>query len=143
MSELTGLGLGLVTIRDAKPDDLPFISTHWTRGQLSYELREPGPTLSRGCGPLYGAVQRRLVDRLWARGSIRWRVACAAQDATYLLGFACLTPAGASSPRHLHFVYVRPEDRGQGIARELLGPEPLGSCSVRWKGFAYRPEASW
>ncbi len=139
----TPLALGLVAFRPASDADLPFISTHWTRGQDSLELRESGPTFSRACGPLYAAVQRRLVDRLWARKGVTWRVACAAMDAIYLLGFSCVTEPSKDSPRHLHFVYVRPEDRAQGIAKQLLGAEPMASCSVRWKGLAYRPEASW
>jgi GNAT superfamily N-acetyltransferase len=137
------MAFGLVKFRPAEDADVPFISTHWTRAQESRELREPGPTLSRGCGPTYAAVQRRIVDRLRARKGVEWRVACTAMDPSYLLGFSCVSPASSSAPRHLHFVYVRPEDRAQGIARELLGPEELGSCSVHWKGLAYRPEASW
>ena len=30
------------------------------------------------------------------------------------------------------------------FTRDLAaGADPLASCSVRWKGLAYRPEASW
>jgi GNAT superfamily N-acetyltransferase len=46
------------------------------------------------------------------------RVACLPDDFDAILGWAAID-VGRSPPR-LHFVYVRKEARGQGIARSLL-----------------------
>lgn len=107
-------------IRPGKADDYAFARDAWVKQNRS-------SAFARDAGACYETEHTRLVRRL-----LRWstlRVAHAPDDVDAILGFACFdlelqTPA-------LHYVYVRKEDRGKGIAHALL--EPLnGRAKVRY-----------
>lgn len=113
-------------IRAMREGDLAFVKNAWLE---SYKARAL-------------AKITREIDKL-ARGA-QVRVACDREDDDALFGFA------ATSDATLHYAYVRESLRNEGIARDLLGSEPIEAYSFRTdvgetrlkpaeRGWAYRP----
>jgi hypothetical protein len=113
-------------IRDARPSDRAFVSHAWVE---SYRAR------------LMSKVEKEISKLV--HGS-RVLVACDNSDDDLLLGFVSM------SDRALHYAYVKEPLRGEGIARALIGSEPIDSYTFRTdagisrirpaeRGWEYRP----
>lgn len=89
-------------IRLGRPSDLPFVVDSWVK--RGHERGER----------LRDATAR--VRRILSADSVL-RVACLPDDSDAIVGWAVVSTD--ASPK-LHYVYVRKELRGQGIARVLL-----------------------
>lgn len=106
-------------IREAKDDDFAFIVETWRQ---SYKHDS---CLNRIDSPSYGFVIGRLVPKLRRQVGTMFRVACHADDEDTLFGFAAITPPD------LHYVYVKADARGEGIARALLEGVEITSHTFR------------
>lgn len=103
---------GNTTVRRAAADDQRFIASTWWRNMLG-DQRAP-------------RVRRRLnaqIDRVLDDSSTRALVAVNEQDR--ILGW--IVYATTPSMRVVHYVYVRDEHRGSGIARRLIDAAWPGS----------------
>ena len=132
-------------IRPAIPTDVPFIGAHWVQAQQRLEQGR-AHTFSRTLDYVeaFPRVQHRVIDRLLQRETVRALVATSPSNTLTLYGFSL------TEGTHLHFVFVRHELRGAGLAVALLGDVLLESCSAWWPAkegngvrLAYRPEVSW
>lgn len=98
----------IVELRAATPEDLPLIFASWKKGaSKSHAMRwsktDAWRELNKRC-PI-------ILDRCGAL------VACSPEDPDYVIGWIC-----ADRSRNLvHYVYVRSQFRGFGIARLLAG----------------------
>ena len=98
-------------IRLAKPDDMAFVVDAWKR---SYE---GAPAVKGADREHYRIEMTRAIRRLCDRAEVR--VACDPADEDTLVGFAAFTRS-ASGAAELHYIYVKKDFRGHGIARDLL-----------------------
>jgi GNAT superfamily N-acetyltransferase len=138
--------VSLFAIRAAERKDHAFIGSHWTRAQSELEAAHGLPSLSRLLGDRFANLMNHsIIDRLLARHDVSTRVAHKPDNADLLYGFSCIGPGA-----HLHFIFVRPDFRGSGIANALLADKAIESCSVHWprKGnpaprLPVRTELSW
>jgi hypothetical protein len=105
-------------IRAADEDDLAFIVSTWSR---SYKSSPAAGLIASEDWPTVMHPQiRKLIDR----PGVTTLVACDRRDSSFLIGFACATPAA----KVLHYVYVKQPFRRAGYARQLvleLGIDPL------------------
>lgn len=90
-------------LRLGRPSDLPFVVDCWAKRGHAHNER-------------LGEATAR-VRSIIARADSVLRVACLPDDEDAILGWAVLS---TDEPPRLHYVYVRKEARGQGIARRLL-----------------------
>ncbi len=96
-----------IRLRPGAPGDIPFVMRTWLD---SYRHS----AWARQLGELYYPTHRLIVEAILKRG--RLLVACAAADEDTIAGWAC-TEADV-----IHFVFVKPDCRGAGLARRLLEP---------------------
>lgn len=122
-----------VVIRDANTDDINFIYATMLRG------------LYHGC-TFYSYIDKtafysnygQVIDRLLLKPSISLKVACLADEADVIVGYAI------SEPGTLHFVYVKSAFRGNGIAKQLLGSSVFSSVThITKAGDAIRLKKGW
>lgn len=98
------------------------------------------------CGKAYEAVQDRKINRLLLRSGVITIVACDREDPDLLFGFACFEPEAREPVGHrgiLHYVFVRPELRGRGIATRLLLGVEFNRTSHPWKDYPCDPRRAW
>lgn len=116
-----------VTMRAVKRTDIPFIYDAWLE---SYK-RTVAPS-GDGRAARYYKEQRLRLDMLRDRGV--WMVATDPHDADYLMGFVC------AEPPLIHYLYVKPAFRRQGIARSLIAAAGLAAqptlLATHWTSFA-------
>lgn len=97
-------------VRDASEGDAGFVVGAWVAGlQSALSRKARGKALDQA-----GTAEelRRMVHGLRRTATVR--VACDREDPDTLLGFAC--HEGST----LHWIYVRREARGCGVARSLV-----------------------
>jgi len=118
-------------IRSAGDGDVAFILDAWKK---SYE----GAPAVRGADREHYRIEMtRAIRRLCDRGEVR--VATAPDDPDHLLGFAAFTIADDGA--ELHYVYVKREFRGMGIARALLSE--LNVTRYTFVSPTARPPKGW
>lgn len=125
--------MSTLPIRAMRESDLAFVVDSWKR---SYE----GAAAVAGCDrDHYRAEMTTAIRRLCGRPDVTVRICTAPDDDDHLIGFACFR-AG-----ELHYVYVKQDFRGKGIARSLLQGAPITSYTFlsptarRRKGWRYTP----
>jgi ribosomal protein S18 acetylase RimI-like enzyme len=96
-----------IEIESAKADALPYVLSTWGRGQ---EAHLPGI-------PQYGFLKAFAPQQ--ARIIKASKVLCANRDGK-IIGFVVYTPIIDTSHAELHWLFVRKEERGKRIGRELM-----------------------
>lgn len=127
-------------IRPARESDHAFVVDAWKR---SYE----GAAAVKHCDPgHYRTELGRAIQRV-IRGSLSnmcgtpvVRVAYDPKDDDHLVGFACFSQSQADSAE-LHYIYVKRDFRGQGIARALLEGVPIKAYT--FLSPTARPRKGW
>lgn len=97
------------TVREGRSGDVGFIVKSW---RASYQ---DAPEVRGSDRRHYRAEMSRRIASCLTDGQAL--VACLEQDEDTILGFAVASADG----RVLHYVYVRLDARGIGVARELVG----------------------
>lgn len=119
-------------IRPAREGDMAFVIDAWKR---SYEA---SPAVRGADREHYRAEMSRAIRRLCSRATVR--VACASEDDDHVVGFAAFSqPEGARA--ELHYVYVKKDFRGMGIARKLLADVSVGTYTFTTP--TVRPRSGW
>lgn len=93
----------LYSIRLGRPSDLPFVVDSWAK-----RGRNPGERIGEATARARGIL---------ARPSTILRVACLPDDEDAILGWAAIA---TEDPPRCHYVYLRKDARGHGIAKVLL-----------------------
>ncbi len=120
-----------IIVREARPNDTAFIIDAWKR---SYE----GAPAVRGADrDHYRHEMTKAIRRLCDRCVVR--IACDSSDEDTIVGFAAFTGG------ELHYIYVKKDFRGMGIARTLLVGLPIQTYTFSTpvarphKGWAFTP----
>ncbi len=113
------------TLRYPGPNDLQFIFSSWIRSMGDYP---PFCDLDRNW---FATAQHALIAQLLKRSRIT--VACDPGDHDQIFGYCIHEPRN----KVLHWVYVKKNFRGQGVARNLIESTGAGKGSIRFK-FATR-----
>lgn len=113
-------------VRPAREGDMAFVAMSW---RASFE---PRFTFDRDH---YRAEMDRTIGKLCARGQVI--VAHDPEDDDHLVGFAVVSVDG----RELHYVYVKQQFRGQGIARDML--KGFAIDSYTFLSPTARPRKGW
>ncbi|HET9045101.1 MAG TPA: GNAT family N-acetyltransferase [Burkholderiales bacterium] len=138
-------------IRPMVDADAAFVLDSWRR---SYE----GAAAVRACDPEHYRIEMtRAIRRIISNSTARTVVAYDPEDAGHIVGFACfsvrrrervpphtVTPEKPLPDTHeaeLHYVYVKKDFRGQGIARALLEGVPV--TSYTFLSPSARPRKGW
>ena len=122
-------------IRDGKDEDLAFVRRAWVESHHRSDE-------ARYLGPRYYATLKARVRRILASPSTTVRVAHVPGNEDAILGWS------VSRGPLLHYVYVRGDSRGTGIAKALVLPlgitsydhKPARGASRVPKEWAYLPE---
>lgn len=99
-------------IREAVPDDVVFMVPYWRAGY------EHAPEVQHADRTWYRVEMSKRIA--WCLEHGKTLVACLDDDADGILGFANASKDGKT----LHYVAVRKEARGVGVAKALLGELP-------------------
>lgn len=104
-----------IVFRDAGPDDLQLVADSWCK---SY-ARSNWAAFFKTRGQNYTRAQDRLLKRILGRGA-RLIIAAWSEGPELILGWACYE--GST----LHYVWVREQWQGKGVARAMIAaiPEP-------------------
>ena len=104
MSPATG-----VVIRTAVPEDWPLVISTWVESACH------GSWFAHDVDrAVFYREQRAAIGRLWQRPSTVLLCACVPEDPATIVGWACF-----ELRRCLHFIYVKKNFRGFGVARAL------------------------
>lgn len=107
----------MLPVRDARVSDHAFIIDAWKR---SFE----GAAAVRMCDrDHYRAEMTTVIRKLLGKPDVFTLVAYDPEDENHLVGFACMTRDDVGA--ELHYVYVKKDFRGRGIARALIGSAPI------------------
>jgi hypothetical protein len=118
-----------VVLRDWKPSDRNFVIDSWVR---SYR----GSTSALIPESIYFDSQRRLINALLERCQIT--IAGFDEDPDTILGWAC------TSSSAIHYVWVRPQFRKQGIAKAMLAQFINAPAVYTHKSYAIKkPPTLW
>jgi hypothetical protein len=124
-------------VRAPSVSDLPFLLSIWSR-----ELEKQ--PIGKAAGEGFRAIFHRWSRRILARMGCVALIACEPKNKETILGVCVYENSSDKVEPVLHFVYVRPEVRGFGIARRLTLHFTGKQCSFsNWKGLAYEPERLW
>lgn len=99
-------------IRNGNEGDLPFVFSSWLESYKDSKLARAVRTTT------YLQRHHELVERLLERPDVRLRVAHPVGDPVVILGWAVVE--GST----LHYVLVKHQFRGHGLARSLVGAVP-------------------
>lgn len=121
-----------LAIRAATPADMGFVHHAWRASFFEASLAVRGADREH-----YRAEMERVVARLCKSGEVR--VACDPKDADTVVAFAAFTRRGDVA--ELHYIYVKKDFRGHGIARDLL--RDVKVTSYTFKTPAVRPPKGW
>jgi hypothetical protein len=138
----------MILIRDAVPDDVGFIFDSWAQSYWG------APAVAGMNRDDYFAEMRRVIPILMQSPLARARVAVPDDDVSTILGWAVYEEQNHRGQlvTVLHYVFVRLDLRGAGIARMLLStktPEAYTHRSRKVdperlpKGLAYNPFLAW
>lgn len=119
----------MLPVRPARESDAAFIIDSWKR---SYEPRNVDVDH-------YRVEMTRTIRRLIGRPDSDTLVAYDPSDDDHLVGFACFTNYGARA--ELHYIYVKQDFRGKGIARRLL--DGVNVTSYTFLSPTARPRKGW
>lgn len=114
-------------IRAAKPEDTSFVLDAWRRSF------EDAPAVRGADREHYRIELTRAIRRLLDKAECR--VACDPEDEDTIVGFAAFTGD------ELHYVYVKKDFRGMGVARQLL--DGLSVAAYTFRSNNARPPQGW
>lgn len=124
----------MLPVRVARDTDIAFIVDAWKR---SYE----GAAAVKMCDrEFYRIEMERLIKRLFGRDGVSTLIAYDPDDDDHMVGFACFTVHNPSRAE-LHYIYVKKDFRGKGIARRLLEGVPVESYT--FLSPTARPRKGW
>lgn len=113
-------------VRPARESDMAFVAMSW---RASFEPRHAFDREE------FREEMDRVIRRLCSRGHVR--IAHAPDDDDHLIGFAAYSADG----RELHYIYVKQDFRGKGIARALLKDASIATYS--FLAPTARPRKGW
>lgn len=128
----------LVKIRGFFPEDAPFICRSWLLGL--YYGSDFYNAMSKDTFMSYYSRAVNVVLSMYPATDVK--IACLVEDPTVILGYS------VGAPNTIHWVYVKKEWRGIGIARDLMPKEEkviathgtkAGLAIVKKRGWAYNP----
>lgn len=122
-------------IRTGTDADLPFVYGSWLESYKESKLARAVRT------SIYLTRHHDLVERLLDRPSVRLRVAHPPGDPVVILGWAVV-----EEPLTLHYVLVKHQFRGHGVAKALVGFEPAvcsHKCADVERWFRAHPEVAY
>jgi GNAT superfamily N-acetyltransferase len=120
-------------VRDYRPSDFAFVLDAWKSCLLNTPAyRSADPEHFRN-------EAERAIGRLVKRG--RCRIAYNPADDDHLIGFAAFGDYPGQLWKELHFVYVKRDFRGKGIARALLQGLDIGAYTFVTP--TVRPPSKW
>src|SRR5678815_2074409 len=99
-------------IRPPLPSDQGYIAATWARSVLSTHAHQ------RHLSSRTGAQVGKQIDRVMDRADTRALVACRDRDPNFITGWMIYVD-GPRTPT-IHYLYVRRDERGVGIAAQLL-----------------------
>lgn len=102
---------GTVRIRVVHPSDEAFIADTWRKS-----LRLSGRNRRRSIVEVNHEFDRDVRLGVLAEPDTKFAIACEAASPASILGWLCYTPGIP----HVHYAYVRSEERRQGLFRGLL-----------------------
>lgn len=114
-------------VRIAKPGDMAFVIDAWKRSF------EGAPAVRHADREHYREEMTRAIRRLCDRAEVR--VACDPSDEDTIVGFCAFTGT------ELHYVYVKKDFRGHGIAKGLLHGVPITTYTFATP--TVRPRLGW
>lgn len=121
-------------VRPARESDMSFVIGSWRESfQLSAAIR--APALDRDH---YFEEMARVIRKLCAKATVR--VAHDPEDDDHLVGFAAFTPRSDGTDE-LHYVYVKRDFRGQGVARSMLADRKIATYTFLTS--SARPPKGW
>lgn len=128
---------GFFKVREGGANDLPFVIDSWSQ---SYYGAKAVAGMQKD--DYFPAMHSKVKDIL-ARPGVVLVVACASEDDDTILGWA------AFEDRCLHYVVVKKDVRGVGIAKALV-PDSITMYSYKSariekipNGWKYRPDMVW
>ncbi len=107
----------LLHIRPGEFDDLPFIYSTWLKG-----LRWGNPYFKQIDQDSYFKGQHRIIEGVLKNPATNVSVMCTKDELGVIIGYA------VSTGKTLHFVYLKQEWRGQGLAKDLV-PKDFNTVS--------------
>ena len=120
-------------VRDFRPSDFAFVLDAWRKSL------EAAPGFRGADHEHFRHEVEAAVTRLVRRGYCR--IAYNPADDDHLIGFAAYGDYPSKAWKELHFVYVKRDFRGKGIARRLL--EGLDIGSYTFLTATVRPPKKW
>lgn len=121
-----------VSLRQLELTDLPFIFATYLK---SYKL---APVNRRIRDTIYYPAQHALLERCLARPSTKVVIACLTDEPSTILGYAIREYERAI----IHYIYVKHEFQGYGIARMLISPDkrdPVDYTFTHWTEAVHNP----
>ena len=105
--------MSILSIRDVRRSDVPFITSTWLRS-----FRDEGELCAGIPNTVYYFWHHRLIAQLLSTSYVL--VACADTDPDLVLGYAVAdVPENAKGVLVVHYLYVKRSARGVGVARAL------------------------
>jgi ribosomal protein S18 acetylase RimI-like enzyme len=131
MSAIEQPSASKLRVRPAKATDMPFVHDSWRRSF------EGAPAVRLADREHLRVEMRRVINRLCDHATVL--VACDTTDEDTLVGFAAFTERDGRS--ELHYVYVKKDFRGMGIARSLLANARVATFTFLTP--SARPRKGW
>lgn len=140
----------LITFRDGLPTDMPFVYRSVLMGTYHGNKPAKGQKPSPGCPvDFFSSINQDtfmkeyhgFLESMFSRAGIEIKIACLVDDPDVILGFSVLRGPV------LNFVFVKPDWRGIGIARDLVdknvttvsGFTRVGDIIRRKRGWSFNP----
>lgn len=122
-----------IHVRPAKPTDTAFIMDAWKRSF------EGAPAVRHADREHYRTEMERTIGRVCAGSTVL--VACDSSDEDTLVGFASYSARPSHHGVALHYIYVKRDFRGMGIAKRLLRDVPV--TAYTFLTATARPPREW
>ncbi len=108
----------LFTIRDALPDDVPFVFNSWLKSYRDSPMVKSIPNT------IYYDEHHRVIERLLQKPELCAFVACNPEDSNQIYGYVLAERAfdgqGGCVSTTFHWIYCKHPFRGNGIAKALF-----------------------
>lgn len=138
--------LDLITYRDARDTDLAFIFKSWLLGQFyGNKYGKSGKKDREAPIDYFGSMDRsqfmkwyhKHIETVLAQPDTTVRIACLKEDVDVVLGYS------VARGNDLHWVMVKPDWRGIGIARDLIPNGIVNATTITKSGYGIIKKRGW